>query len=282
MLFPTVNEVTRYREMTTAFGGYNHQLSCQEGQFYDMRNMTSQYYPILSPRKNRGIVKKLSNPQGILDKEELMWIDDGVLYVNGEAVVLEGVSISKDTNKTMAKMGAYIVIMPDKIWYNSDSGECGYMEVSFKADSSVSFALCEADGSAITWHDAAYYEENEPADGNYMMSTVNGKTSLKVYSATTGIWGAVATTYIQISSTGIGRGFEKGDGVKISLDNIGTDWAYAANIFVNEEDDGRISTNTVIYDRTDDCITIAALLDENKTFESMSLMESDRYRTWHL
>lgn len=271
MLFPTVNEVARYREMTTAFGGYNHQLSCQEGQFYDMKNMTSQYYPVLSPRNARGIVRKLNNPQGILDKEELMWIDDGTLYVNGEGVVLEGVSISKDTLKTMAKMGAYVIIMPDKIWYNTDNGECGYMEVSFSVTGSVTFTLCEADGTAITWHDAAYYEENEPSDGDYMMSSVNGKTSLKAYSAVTGIWVSVATTYMQISSTGIGKDFEKGDGVKISIDTVDVDWPYAANIFANKEDGGKLSANTVIYDKTNDCITIVALLDENRTFENLKL-----------
>ena len=70
MLYPILQEVAQYRDMTNVFGGYNHQLSCQEGQFYDMKNMTSQYFPILSPRNNRGIVKNFVNPQGILDKED--------------------------------------------------------------------------------------------------------------------------------------------------------------------------------------------------------------------
>ena len=88
MEFPTLSEVTRYREMTSAFGGYNHQLSCKDGQFYDMQNMTSQYYPILSPREKRGYVKQMTAPQGILDKEDLLWVDNGKLYKNGEEVLL--------------------------------------------------------------------------------------------------------------------------------------------------------------------------------------------------
>ena len=273
MEFPRMREVTRYREMTNAFGGYNHQLSCQEGQFYDMKNMTSEYYPILSPRKSRGIVRKMKNPLGILDKEELMWIDDGILYINGEKTVLEGAEISTDTRKTMAKMGAYVIIMPDKIWYNADNGECGYMEASYTCEkgNKVTFSLCEANGTAITWHDAAYYEENIPQNGDYMMSTVNGKASLKVYSSITNIWTTVATTYMQICATGIGKDFSKEDGVKITIDNTETKWTYAPNIFVNEEKDGRLSINTYIVDKTDDCITIVALLDENKTFTDMKL-----------
>lgn len=276
MIFPVMQEVNRYREMTTAFGGYNHQLSCQEGQFYDMKNMTSQYFPILSPRQNRGIVRSLTNPQGILDKEELMWIDDGNLYVNGEKVTLDGVSISSDASmcpKTMAKMGAYVIIMPDKIWYNADNGECGYMESTFTLGSGeeIKFTLCEANGSAITWHDETYYKSNAPKNGDYMMSTVNGKASLKVYSASTAIWATVATTYMQITATGIGKGFEKGDGIKITIDNSQAKWEYASNIFVNKEDGGKLSTNTHVVDRTDDSITIIGLLDNNKTFTNMSV-----------
>ena len=276
MEFPLFDEVTRYREMTSAFGGYNHQLSCRDGEFFDMKNMTSQYYPILSPRQNRGIVRNLSNPQGILDKEELMWIDAGKMYVNGEEVVLNGVKISSDESmcpKTMVKMGAYVVIMPDKIWYNADNGECGYMESSYTRNkgNKVTFTLCEANGTAITWHDATYYETNEPKNGDYMMSTASGKASLKVYSSITSTWSTVATTYMHITATGIGKGFEKEDGVKITIDNSEAKWEYASNIFVNEEEDGRLSTNTHIIDKTDDCITIIGILDDNKEFENMTL-----------
>ena len=276
MEFPLMQEVTRYRDMTTVFGGYNHQLSCQDGEFFDMKNMTAQYYPILSPRQNRGIVRKLANPQSILDKENLMWIDSGKLYVDGDEITLEGVDISSEASmcpKTMAKMGAFVIIMPDKIWYNADTGECGYMESTFEMakGNKVTFTLCNMDGTAIEWHDAEYYETNEPKNGDYMMTTVNGKTSLKVYSSTTSVWATVSTTYMQICATGIGKAFDKDDGVKITIDNSEAEWTHASNIFVNEEDDGKLSTNTTIVDKTDDCITIIAILDENKEFTNMSL-----------
>lgn len=276
MRFPLMQELTRYRDMTTVFGGYNHQLSCQDGEFFDMKNMTAQYYPILSPRQNRGIVRKMKNPQGILDKEELMWIDDGHLYVDGEEITLSGVNISTEASmcpKTMAKMGAYVIIMPDKIWYNADSGECGYMESSYEAagGKKVTFTLCNVDGAAITWHDAAYYETNEPKNGDYMMANVNGKTSLKVYSSTTAVWSTVTTTYLQISAEGIGKMFDKDDGVKITIDNSNAEWTYASNIFVNDDGEGKLSTNTTIMDKTDDCITIIGILNENKEFTNLPI-----------
>lgn len=264
MQFPYLQEVAQYRDMTTAFGGYNHQLSCQEGQFFDMKNMTTLHFPILSPRQSRGIVKSFVNPQGILDKEELLWIDDNKLYINGEEKELEGITISDEAPKTLAKMGAFVIIMPDRIWYNVDKNECGYMEHSntFASGEEIKFSLCEADGTAITWHDATYYESTEPKDGDYMMTTTNGKASLKVYSATTSIWATVATTYVQITGTGIGEGFEKEDGVKLTIDG---GISSLSNIFVNEEENGKMSTNTCIIDKTDDCITIVGILKENLT-----------------
>ena len=271
MKFPILNNTSQYREMTSVFGGYNHQLSCQEGQFFDMKNMTSLYFPILSPRQRRGIVKTFINPQGILDKEEVLWIDDKKLYINGVEKELPGVSLSGESPKTLAKMGAYVIIMPDKVWYNADKEECGYMEhtTEIASGNEIKFSLCEADGTAITWHDATYYETNAPANGDYMMSISNGKASLKVYSSATSIWATVATTYVQITATGIGKGFEKGDGVKLTIDS-GID--ALSNIFVNEEEDGRVSTNTVISDKTDDCITVVGILKENLVITDKNFM----------
>ena len=261
MLFPILQDVTRYREMTTTFGGYNRQLSCQDGQFSDMKNMTSLYFPILSPRQKRGIVKNLKNPQGILDKEELVWIDDGKLYVNGEEKPLLGVWLTPTGTKTLAKMGAYVIIMPDKVWYNAETYECGYMEHknTIGNGTKITFSLCESNGAAITYNDAAHYESTPPVDGDYMMSSVKGKPSLKVYSASTKTWITVATTYTQITAKGIGFGFEKEDGVKLTIDKIDG----LANIFVNEEENGQISTNTVIVDKTDDSITIVGILGKS-------------------
>ena len=259
MIYPTLQEVTRYREMTTTFGGYNHQLSCQDGQFYDMKNMTSQYYPILSPRQNRGIVKNFINPQGILDKEDLMWIDNEKLYINSEEKELSGVSLSSESPKTLAKMGAYVIIMPDRIWYNADNGECGYMEHTntIASGNVIRFTPCAANGAVIEYHDADYYESTEAKDGDYMITSKNGKPSLKVYSASTKIWITVATTYVQITATGIGKGFEKGDGVKLTLSHQNR---RLEHIFVNEEEDRKVSTNTVIVDKTDNSITIVGII----------------------
>lgn len=274
MKFPRLQETSRYREMTTVFGGYNHQISCSEGQFYDMKNMTSKYFPVLSPRGNRGIVKTFVNPQGILDKEDLWWVDNKVLYRNGEEVTLDGVALTDEAPKTLAKMGAYIIIMPDRVWCKANDDdlnlECGYMENKTEVKG-VTINICEESGKVITWHNAEYYNTTEPKDGDYMMSiNANGQPSLKVYSASTSIWMTVASTYVQITASGIGKGFEKEDGIKVTTDDASQT---LDNIFINKEEDGiHHSTNTYIVDKTDDCITIPGIYKGSVTsFPNMTV-----------
>jgi hypothetical protein len=277
MLFPIINDIARSRDMTTVFGGYNHRISCQEGQFYDMKNMTSSYFPMLSPRGCRGNIKTFTNPQGMLDKEDLWWIDNKCLYKNGLEMHLEGVSLSDEAPKTIAKMGAYIIIMPDRIWCNTVSSpflECGYMEnrVEFDEDADISFSICGVSGNVIEWHDETYYKENpdKVVDGCYKMTTTSsGKPSLKQYSATTKIWSSIASTYIQISAEGIGEGFDKEDGITLTATGIDES---LSNIFVNDEGEGKFSTSTYIIDRTDDSITIPGLFSGAVTsFKGMTL-----------
>lgn len=262
MLFPRLQETDKYRDMTTVFGGYNHRISCTEEQFYDMKNMSSSYYPILSPRDKRGILKTFTNPQGLLDKEDIWWIDNMVLYKNGEAITLEDVVLSSESPKTMAKMGAFIIVMPDKIWIDTSKKgthlDAGYMENKTTAKG-VTFSLCEQTGKVITWHNAEYYKTTTPKDGDYMVgSNSSGSPSLKVYSESTGIWMNVTSTYVQIKAEGIGKGFEKEDGINIS-GVLGSAKAYLDDIFINDDGEGVYSTNTYIIDKTDDVIVIPAI-----------------------
>ena len=49
MKYPTLNVLETGRDMVQAFSGYNHNLRIGDGEFYDMKNLTSTHYPILSP-----------------------------------------------------------------------------------------------------------------------------------------------------------------------------------------------------------------------------------------
>ena len=55
MLYPKMAEIPTSRDILDKFKGYNHNLRIGDGEFYDMKNLTGDYYSDLSPRKKRGI-----------------------------------------------------------------------------------------------------------------------------------------------------------------------------------------------------------------------------------
>ena len=277
--YPQLQQLPQTRSMQTQFNGYNHNISCGENEFYDMQNMTSNHFPLLSPREKRGICKQLTNPQGILDKESMFIVDGANLYNDGNLVTLaSGVTISTDEDmrpKSLAKMGAYVIIMPDKIWYNAENNTSGYMYADYKNyleddkdnpfDLNISFA--DSYGNSIIARDESYYADHSPIQGDYKITKVNGKSVLQQYSSSTSMWVNVATTYLKISCTGIGAKFEKGDGVTITLDNTTAQWQSIGDVFVNDLGNNKHSTKTVIEDKTDDTITIVGIIPSEVSFD---------------
>lgn len=58
-VFSTINTGNAENERIDTFGGYNHNLKIGDGEFFDMTNLTSDYYPLLANRRPRGVAKKL-------------------------------------------------------------------------------------------------------------------------------------------------------------------------------------------------------------------------------
>lgn len=54
MYLTSQNNISESKEMITTFGGYNHNLRITDAEFYDMENLSSDGYPMLSTRPPRG------------------------------------------------------------------------------------------------------------------------------------------------------------------------------------------------------------------------------------
>lgn len=105
------------------FGGYNHTPAAQDGELWDMRNLSSEYYPLLSPRGPRRHLRQVAKANGFYVHDGLYWVDGTNFFANGETV-----GTVSDGKKVFASLGAYIVIFPDKAYYNRLTGEFGSME----------------------------------------------------------------------------------------------------------------------------------------------------------
>ena len=83
MKIPMLNELESTRDMIEVFKGYNHNLRIAEGEFFDMENLTSTYYPVISPRGRRGLYKMAGNAQALIAKDSLCYVDGRYFVVNG-------------------------------------------------------------------------------------------------------------------------------------------------------------------------------------------------------
>ena len=238
MRYPLLNELPVSREMIDAFGGYNHNLRIGAGEFYDMENMTSAHYPVLSPRPSRGIYAEPDRPQGLIAKDTLCYVDGGD-FVMGEYRV--AMNLSRDAApKSLISMGAYVIIMPDKKYINTaDITDYGSIEASVTTTTPVTFELCKIDGTGYSDAVAQETEPSEPQNMDLWIDTSSTPHTLKQYSSTGSMWVSIATTYIKISATGLGKPFHVGDGVTISgvsavdgLNNTMTLWDCGDNYIV--------------------------------------------------
>lgn len=239
MKLSKLNEIPSTREMIGAFGGYNHNLRISEGEFYEMTNLTSSEYPSLSPRKKRGIYHiDIENPQGIISKDSLYYVDNGRLYCDGTAI--EGFELTNQGEKTLVSMGAYIIISPDMKYINTvDTTDHGKLSLRNEAiENTVFFDLVDKDGKLLGNYASMGIPQREeapkePYAGDYWIDTKEGNEVLKQYDSNRSEWLVVDTTYTRIwqfaSSNDIGllKDLAVGDG--ITLSNITNDKAKFLN-----------------------------------------------------
>ena len=114
------------------FQGYNHNLSAQDGELWDMENLTSDLFPLLAPRRPRWKVAALAKPNGLYAKDGLYWVDGTGFYADG---VKRGAVT--DSRKQFTGIGAYIIILPDKAYYNRLTQEFGSMEAAWSGSAKI-------------------------------------------------------------------------------------------------------------------------------------------------
>ena len=215
MIYPYLDAIQTGRQVVEEFKGYDHNLRIGEGEFFDMTNMTSDYYPVLSPRGQRGVYASDGPYYGMIAKDAFCYVKGGKFYINNSEV--EKLEL-EEGGKQLVSMGAYVIILPDKKWVNTADGTFGNIEASYESDASVevSFAMCKLDGSLYGEIIQQETTPENPADRQLWIDTSETPHSLKQYSADTKVWTAIASTYIRITATGIAKDFAQYDAVKIS------------------------------------------------------------------
>ena len=268
MKLSKLNELPTSRDTIDIFGGYNHNLRIGDGEFYDMKNLTSADYPVLSPRPKRGVyvpnyAATPEHPIGMIAKDALCYVEsngDGTstFYINGYPVEFEGNDRLNDEEKTLISMGSYIIIMPDKFYINTQSpnySDKGKIEQTFEAKTGTAqFDLCKIDGEgySIPYGNITNSAPDNPEDSEYWLDTSGETHVLKQYSKTNSQWVSIATTYIKISFPGnptdLTQLFSANDGLTIS------------GITASEQLED-LNNTMVVWDVGQDYIIVTGMLD---------------------
>ena len=255
MKYPTLTEQETSREMIDVFSGYNHNLRIKDGEFYDMKNLSPAYYPVLSPRSGRTTYAEPSRAQGLIVKDALCYVD-GTHFVMNEYRVDMGLSTDVEyCPKTLVSMGAYVIILPDKKWINTlDLDDRGDIDAKFdnkNTNEDVTFELCNISGDLYSGATASTNEPKDPDNMALWIDTSSTPHALKQYSATSSTWVSIATTYVKIKCTGIDKDFSQYDGVTIS----GIQKASVVDL----------NGSAIIWDKGEGFIVVAGILDEVTT-----------------
>ena len=208
------------RELMDRFLGYDRRLSAPEGSFVEMQGCSSDRYPMLSPRKPRGtiLMKNLGRVTGaVMTAEGLYYTNGKHLYPYpslGETGIDMGLT---DSPKQMVRMGAYVLIFPDKKYINTvDHDDRGDIEAEFRTKDSVRFWICRPSGEDYAAEYVSPTEPADPVDRGVWINTADYPNTLHQWNEAAKCWVSVTTTCVKIFSMGIGKPFKAGDGITIS------------------------------------------------------------------
>ena len=270
MRYPKLRVLETSRQMVDTFKGYNHNLRIGDGEFFDMKNMTADHYPVLSPRGKRGLYASPVSPNGLISKDALCYVD-GTKFVINQKEIDMGLN---DEPKQLISMGAYVIIWPDKKYINTqDLTDYGNIEAFYpgvEGAVTATYEMCKLDGTVYT---GATKSNTAPDPKEYPLwiDTSSTPHALKQYSESSAVWNQIATTYVKISAPNIAQNFKQYDAVKISgfpteskqlteMNDI-TYPLWEAYHDPGDDKNGRT-------EGTDDYIVIVGILDEAVTYES--------------
>ncbi len=208
---PQLNAIRQKQGGTTAFSGLNHNLRIKDSEFFAMENMSSTLLPVMCSREKRRKNRNLESPNGIFAHEKLCWVDGVNFYFDGNVV-----GTVNNSPKQFVRMGAYVLIFPDKAYYNTHTGEFGQLDATVTTSGTVTAKLCRIDGELYGAHTTSATEPKNPADKDLWLDTSVSPNVLRQYFESTGTWTSIPTVYTRIDAADIGKQFAQHDGVQIS------------------------------------------------------------------
>lgn len=210
----TLPERSKTRDIVETFLGYDHRKRIADGAFYEMKNLSSDNYPMLSPRPGRAIaLNVMSGTTGIIMKDVLCWTC-GTAFYHGSTRIEMGLN---DERKQLVSMGAYVLIFPDRKYINTaDLSDRGDIDAEFTTSDKTSVWICRPNGEDYAAEYVSDTEPENPVNLGVWIDTSQYPNKLMQWSEASRSWTEVVTSCVRLFSLGIGKMFEAGDGITIS------------------------------------------------------------------
>lgn len=185
-----LNAIQGTQDFQQEFYGLNRNLRRSAGEFYNMKNMTTDYYPVLSTRKKRGVIDlrnflitSTNNLQAVKEcfDGSLAFIQKGenslsdTLYIKSEGTIQSTHSLtSKYDKRKLLYLGGKLVVFPDMLQvekiYNKKYNSKGITAQAYSADGKyyIKFGFIGVDikkfraGQEIKVTLSEIYDTNEP------------------------------------------------------------------------------------------------------------------------
>lgn len=289
MRFSQLQEIKKDTSVVDVFGGLNHNIRINDGEFFDMENLTSENFPVMSPRRKRGLYaypeEGRHKVNGLTAKDVICYVDNSTLYIDN--VPVDGFELT-DTPKTMVSMGAYLIIMPDKKYINTkDFEDNGSLEASFATTGITTYTMCRVDGTEyenVTVSDTA---PTNPENMAYWIDTSQEPHILKQFSSASDSWTVINTTYVRIASAGIAEQFGQYDGVRLSginasieqLKDLEGQTSILWEVHRDEEGDGA-GDYIVVVGFLDGVVTQDTVLEAKRLMPIMDFIIESGNRLW--
>lgn len=148
MKLPELQPIASKEMVLDTFKGINDNVYIPEGYFKRMENMSSDYYPALGQRKVRETYTLQENVNGAITVNGSLYTCLGTkMYKDGK--VIDGLTL-KDSRKELVGYGAYILMWPDKVMYNTEdnsSKNMGYeLDIDTHSNKTSYLYLSDKDG----------------------------------------------------------------------------------------------------------------------------------------
>ena len=167
-------------KQTIAFRGINYGEGVNDGQLSDSRNITAERFPCLSPRKARTYEAGYENVTAVYYKDGQFLVDGTNLYYDGEVIaqVTEG-------KKQFVSINSKLVIYPDKILYDTATGEVRTLGALFVGDAGM---VDVVDNKTLALHQGKYTAKvvrtgNVGGNGGKEMTITNDNTVITTHAA---------------------------------------------------------------------------------------------------